>query len=283
MYNFFKPEAELSNMQLVLKNDLPKEDDVIKTDELKLNSILINLIKNAIKYSHDGLITIGCCREKQDIIFSIADSGIGIEESRREAIFDRFVQADIEDRAAYEGSGLGLAITKSYVEMLGGKIWVESELGKGSTFHVSITQPKTIHKVVPQKEKPTPDEGVKSKLINILVAEDEVVSTMLIESMLEDEDYKILYAENGKQALEIFNSDAEIDIILMDLKMPVMSGFEATQRIREIDQDIPIIAQSAYAFTDDRKKAIASGCTDFIAKPLDQKELIAKINTYTRT
>ncbi len=280
LYNFFKPEVENSNMELILKNELSQDDDFIETDELKLNSILTNLIKNAIKYSHEGFITISCRKEKLDLIFSIQDSGIGIEESRREAIFDRFVQADIEDRGAYEGSGLGLSIAKSYVEMLGGKIWVESEPGKGSTFSFSIEWKQATRRIDSKKEKSEPVLTDESNSINILVAEDDHVSFLLIENILEDTKYKILRAENGKQTLEVFMSGAKIDVILMDLKMPVMDGFEATKLIRELDKDIPIIAQSAYAFAGDRKKAMECGCTDFIAKPLDQKKLIFIINSY---
>ncbi len=278
-YHFFKPEVERNNMQLILNNELSTAENSIITDELKLNSILTNLIKNAIKYSHEGSITIECKAKDKKVFFSVKDTGIGIEEDRREAIFERFVQADIEDRAAYEGSGLGLAIAKSYAEILGGDIWLESTPGTGSTFYFSILSHPANADIAIMEEEVAFVPKENSKAINVLVAEDDSVSFMLVEIILADKKYQVFHAENGIQALEIFRQKPEIDVILMDLKMSGMNGFEATKKIRELDQKVPIIAQSAYAFTGDRDKAMACGCSDFISKPINHSELIEKIDS----
>jgi len=138
IYHFFTPEVEKKGMQLVLNTSLSEDESLILTDEIKLDSIFTNLVKNAIKYSNKGTIKISCDKKDDKLEFSVKDTGIGIPQNRLEAVFNRFVQADIEDKQVREGSGLGLAIVKSYVEMLGGKIWIESEVNEGSTFYFTI-------------------------------------------------------------------------------------------------------------------------------------------------
>lgn len=276
IFDFFNSEVEAKGLKLFVENKLPENENTVKTDEIKLNSILTNLVKNAIKYTRTGYIELSCERQHDFLVFHLKDTGIGIPIHRHKAIFDRFVQADIEDRQAFQGSGLGLSIVKSYVAMLGGKIWLESEIEKGSTFHFSI-------KFIPVKFQVKSDSSAKAGKLHdlanalILVAEDDPVSMMYIESILASENCLLLKASNGKEAVEVFENNPGIDLILMDLKMPVLNGYEATKMIRKINRQVPIIAQTAYALSGDREVAIDAGCNDYISKPINKTGLIQKI------
>lgn len=207
------------------------------------------------------------------------DSGVGIPKKRIEAIFNRFEQADLSISRGHEGSGLGLSIAKAYTELLGGKIWVESEEGKGSTFYFTIEYVPVLEDVPETKEViPLSAKPVFQKVI--LIAEDDFVSYKLIQNYLMD--YKILYADNGKMAVELFKQNPDIDLIFMDIKMPVMDGFEATQQIRKFNKEIPIIAQTAFALKGDKEKALAEGCNDYITKPIVKQKLLELIEKYLR-
>jgi len=279
--NFFKPEIEEKGLELKIIEKLPADQSTIMTDVLKINSILTNLIKNAIKYSKTGSIHLSCKQHDNHLLFTIKDNGIGIPQNRIDAIFDRFVQADITDKRAYEGSGLGLAITKSYVEMLGGEIWVESVQGNGSTFYFTIDylMAETQSPFLKLKDKGA-QNGAEESLI--LVAEDEDVGFLLIESFLSNENYKLMRAKNGREAVEMVRKNNDISLVLMDLKMPEMDGLEATEKIREFNTDISIIAQTAYALEGDKAKALNAGCNGYISKPIHRQELIAGIEKLLR-
>jgi hypothetical protein len=281
MYNFFKAETDRKGLMLLLENKLLSSESEILSDENKLNSILTNLIKNAIKYSDKGLIKISCTKENNHLKFSIADHGIGIPLHRQKAIFDRFVQADIEDKKGHEGSGLGLTITRSYAKMLGGNVWLESREGIGSTFYATIE-----HKPVSKKETKLIDKinGIKTmikdkKRIPILVAEDDDVSFMLLENILSSENFTLTQAKNGKELIKKFKQNPSFNLILMDIKMPEMDGIEATKRIREFNETVPIIAQTAYALEGDKEKALEAGCNAYVSKPINKNDLIQKIQS----
>jgi PAS domain S-box-containing protein len=280
LYQFFKPETEKKGMQLFLEIELKETEALIKTDELKLTSILTNLIKNAIKYSNAGSIVVSCKKQNGYLEISVKDTGIGIPANRLKAVFDRFVQADIADRHVHEGSGLGLAITKSYVEMLGGSIWLESVEGKGSTFTFTIEYSPLapVEKTVEVEHPKSEMKDLKRKYI--LVAEDDDISFMLLENILSNETCKLIQAKNGKEAVDIFKNTPEIDLILMDIKMPEMDGIEATVLIREFNKTVPIIAQTAYALEGDKEKALEAGCNNYIPKPIEKTKLIDLINRY---
>lgn len=280
LYNFFKLEVENKGMQLFLENDFSTEEAIIRTDESKLSSILTNLIKNAIKYSSQGSIKIAYKRKGEQLEFTVKDTGMGIPKNRQEAIFERFIQADIDDREVYEGSGLGLAITKTYVEMLGGKIWVESEKGKGSTFHFTINYNLVGIEKAMVNEIEIANEDIKENLI--LVAEDDDVSYLLVESILALENCRLIRAKTGKEVVSICENNPEISLLLLDLKMPVMDGIEAVKLIRKFNIEVPIIAQTAYALPGDREIAINAGCNDYVTKPLNRKNLKSKVNSYLK-
>lgn len=285
IYTFFKPEAEAKGMNLLVKTSLPSKEAIIKTDREKVFAILTNLVKNAIKYSEKGVIELGYIKNGETLQFYVKDTGIGIPKDRQEAIFERFIQADITDKMARQGAGLGLSITKAYVEMLGGKIWVESQEGVGSTFYFTLAcnaEPKEKkivgNSVTLQEEKVEINPEVSG--LKILIAEDDETSEMLISINVKEFSKEILIARNGFEAVEICRNNPDTDLILMDIQMPVMSGYEATRQIRQFNKDVVIIAQTAFALSAERDKAIEAGCNDYIAKPINNKELYSLIQKY---
>lgn len=284
LYQFFQIETNDKNIELLLNINLKKSDFIINTDIEKLTAILINLIKNAIKYTKDGKIEFGCSLDDDIYYFWVKDSGIGIEKNRQEAIFDRFVQADIEDKHAYEGSGLGLSISKAYVEMLGGEIWVDSQKGVGSTFKFTLASLKenvnTEDEQINIERKYTSIKPLKEIAMKVLIVEDEEVSDNLLTIILRDYCKTILHAKNGIEAIKICEENKDIDLIFMDIKMPELNGYEATKEIRKFNKTVKIIAQTAYALSGDREKAISAGCDDYIAKPIMTDNLKPLIDKY---
>ncbi|PLX12326.1 MAG: hypothetical protein C0598_06225, partial [Marinilabiliales bacterium] len=269
--SFFMAEAEDKGLSIDL--NLTKKDakTLLKTDKDKFRTILNNLIKNAIKYSKEGTIEIGFNVSGERIIFYVKDDGIGISEDRQDAVFERFVQADIEDKKAFEGSGLGLSISKSYVELMGGKMWLESKPGKGSTFFFTLPHIKSENEIISKKNP-------KNKNLKILIVDDEDFASIYLTDVLSERKYKLLHATNGKDAIDIVKGNPDIDIVLMDIKMPILDGISATKEIRKFNKEIIIIAQTAYALEGDREKTLEAGCNDYISKPIDKQKLFKKLD-----
>jgi signal transduction histidine kinase/CHASE3 domain sensor protein/CheY-like chemotaxis protein len=282
IYTFFKPEATAKGIALSFKNSLPEEEALVKTDREKLYAILTNLVKNAIKYTKEGSIELGYTKKGKQLEFYIKDTGIGIDQDRHTAIFERFIQADISDENALQGAGLGLAISKAYVEMLGGEIWMKSEKGIGSTFY--FTLPYEIYDIE-TKEESESDTSAKEleaplKKLKILIVDDDKISRRLLSKILEKVSNELLYAEDGLKAVEIFRKNNDIDLILMDMKMPVMDGYESTRLIRKLSNKTVIIAQTAFALEGDEEKAIKAGCNHYLTKPINRAALLALIQQY---
>lgn len=272
---FFKPEASGKGINLVLQSELPTDDFFIETDKTKLYQILSNLIKNALKFTgRGGSIKVGCrLKDECTIFFYVMDNGTGIRKELIHSIFDRFNQGDAA--AEHEGVGLGLAISKAYVELLGGKIGVESEPGEGSVFFFTLPFPG---QTLPFKN--SGDNNILTKSLNfkkILIAEDDEMSYILLCELLNEVNADIIRAGNGAEAVELFRNDPGINLVLMDLKLPVMDGIEATSRIKKINPDIPVIVQSAYAGQDEIEKSFKAGCDDYITKPIDSAKFLRKI------
>ena len=272
---FFSLEARQKGLELICQKTNVSEPPVITTDVAKFNAIFTNLLKNAIKYTQKGNITFGFTPKGKYLEFFVKDTGIGIPENRIKAIFDRFVQADIEDRDAYEGAGLGLAITRAYVEMLGGKIWVNSAEGKGSTFYFTLPVggDKTITPLISTKPEPEKQEPI----LNVLIVEDEEFSHELLKIMLRNITNKIYFAKTGIEAIEIIKNNDDINLVLMDIKMPGIDGFETSREIRKINNDIKIIAQTAYVLKDDKEKKLENEFDSYVTKPIDKTDLLKKI------
>ena len=274
---FFKPEAEKKGIKLSFKRGLSTQESIIKTDREKFYSILTNLVKNAIKYSHKGSIDFGYnLKEERELEFYVKDTGIGIPKERQNAIFERFVQADIEDKDVYEGSGLGLAISNAYSEMLGGTLRVESEVGVGSIFYFTIPY-KVSKKTILRKEESSVDTELKIKKLKILIADDEETAELYLTLVLSKYNKEFFIARKGEQAVESCRNNPDIDLVLMDIRMPDMDGYEATRLIRKFNKDVVIIAQTAFGLIGDREKAIEAGCNEYISKPIKKNELLEKI------
>ncbi|MGQ8336792.1 hybrid sensor histidine kinase/response regulator [Sunxiuqinia sp. A32] len=285
IYKFFKPEIEQKKLQLVFDKKLNSSNSIIQTDREKLYAILTNLVKNAIKFTEKGSIEIGCVKKDEFIEFFVKDTGAGIPVDQQNVIFERFIQGSVSITRSYEGAGLGLSITEAYVNLLGGKIWVESEVGHGAAFHFTIPykQVDTGDRSNDRKLSITEIESDKKSLnekLKMLIVEDDEVSSILLSTTLESYCKEIIVAVNGAEAIEVCKSNADIDLILMDLKMPEMNGFEATNRIRKFNKEVIIIAQTAFALADDREMAIDAGCNDYISKPIDREKLILLLDKY---
>ncbi len=287
IYNFFVPETEKKGLKLVYTTQLPDNKAYIHSDSEKFYAIFTNLVKNAVKFTKNGGIEFGYTLKPVDsarsttgtIDFFVKDTGIGIAKDRQTAIFERFVQADVSDKMAWQGSGLGLAITKAYVEMLGGKLWVESTEDQGSTFFFSLPyQPKVTEKF--QDIYPSPEKNQQLKKIKILIAEDDTVSDMYLTTALRHANCELLHASTGPEVIEIFQKNPDTDLILMDIKMPEMNGYEATKIIRQTNPGVIIIAQTAHGLKGDRENALMAGCNDYLSKPVNANELLNLINKY---
>jgi signal transduction histidine kinase/ActR/RegA family two-component response regulator len=278
VYTFFKPEIENKRMQLSFKNGLPLTEAFIKTDSEKVYAILINLIKNAIKYSDSGTIKFGYILKNENLEFFVSDKGIGIPKDRQEVIFNRFIQADISDTRARQGAGLGLTIAKAYVESLGGKIWLESVEGIGSTFYFTLPyNGKLQEKNIKKEIVPTEETGNQINNLKILIVEDDEVSEMFISIIVKVFSREILKVKTGIDAIDICRKNPDIDLVLMDIKIPLIDGYEATRQIRQFNNNIVIIAQTAFGLTGELEKAIAAGCNEYISKPINQDYLIELI------
>jgi PAS domain S-box-containing protein len=278
LHAFFKPEAEAKGLRLTCTTGLSDIESIIKTDSIKLNQILTNLIKNALKFTHKGGIDFGYTKGHGKLEFYVIDSGIGIPADMKDKIFERFLQVDNTLTRGYEGAGLGLSITKAFIEMLGGTIRVESIDGEGSKFFFTLDY---IPAVSPETSQP-PDTREKPAFVvpdlTILVAEDDEVSTLLLKKNLKGENITVLYAVNGEQAVDIVRHHPEINLVLMDIKMPLMNGYEATKLIKQLRPHLPVIAQTAFTSKEDRQKAKEAGCNSFITKPINKIELLELMN-----
>ena len=275
--NYFKNEALQKNIELKINNTLNQEDNLIHTDEEKVYAILSHLLTNAIKFTNHGLIEIGCFKNNNSITFYVQDSGIGIDSKKIDIIFERFRQVDDSLSRNYDGAGLGLYIAKSYIDLLGGRIWAENNTDHGSVFYFKIPLIKSneTDKVVQPQLALVPYETQKLK---ILVAEDDSISLKFISKILKIFGENLLIARNGFEAVNLCKKNPDIDIILMDIQMPVMNGYEAIKKIREFNEDVIIITQSAFVFTDEAEKAIEVGGNGYISKPIDKDQLIEHIN-----
>jgi PAS domain S-box-containing protein len=272
LYQQFIVKTDEKKIDLSFDVELSDKDAIAYSDGTKLQQIITNFISNAIKFTAKGGIKFGYSVKDNFIRFFVTDTGIGIPREHQERIFDRFYQVENPVSKLYEGTGLGLAISKAYAELLGGNIELSSLPGNGSTFFFTMPFDQVedvVKEAAPEKKIP---DFVFSIRKRILIAEDIESNFKLLTYFLTGTNSELIRAVNGKEAVEKSLSEKELDLILMDIKMPVMDGFTATRIIRESNKTIPIIAQTAYS--EDREKALEYGCTGFIAKPFDRARLI---------
>jgi CheY-like chemotaxis protein len=288
MVQLFDLKIKEKNLEFIKEYDQNIPNFLIG-DPLRLRQIILNLIGNAVKFTSQGKIIFSVKKLKESdqmvtLEFSIRDTGIGIEQTKLKQIFNNFEQASKETTSSFGGTGLGLAIVKQLVELQNGEVIIKSELGIGSTFGFILDFEIPSQEVVeeplkieePQKETSNGMEARKK----ILVVEDMPLNQFLIKIILMDFDFDVEMANNGKIALEMLKNDT-FDIILMDLQMPIMNGFDTTEYIRQVmKSDIPIIALTADVTSVDVEKCKSLGMNDYISKPIDEKLLLTKINAF---
>jgi len=284
-----KAKIEGLNLKIIEEGRLPAQ---IHTDVTRVRQCLINLVSNAIKFTREGHIYLKVSLQEIEnapfIRFDVEDTGIGISQEKQDEIFDTFVQADNSTSREFGGTGLGLAISKRLVELLGGKLTLTSEVGKGSVFSLTIPadvdvtkQPLLDRQNIPSKIEVGNDDEAKQVEFtgNILVAEDARTNQVLIKSLLKRLGLKVTIVEDGNQAVQKALSK-QFDLIFMDIEMPNMNGYEATKAIRKEGLKTPIIALTAYAMKGDDKKCFAAGCNEYISKPIEHKKLLQALTKY---
>lgn len=275
-------KATEKGIKLVVNCDT-KSCSTFNGDSLKISQILTNLITNAIKFTDNGEVKLSISKlHKNRYRFEIKDTGIGLNKEQQNKLFKAFSQADASTTRKYGGTGLGLTISKKFIEMMHGKIWIESEVGVGSSFIFEIELEEIIDTDINQEEQESTIQNNLQKLQGkkVLIAEDNKTNQLLIISLLEDTEVDIDIANNGQEAVDKFNTNS-YDIILMDLQMPVMNGYEATQTIRKIDKNIPIIALTANVLKEDREKTNTIGMNEHLNKPIDVNKLYSILLKYT--
>jgi PAS domain S-box-containing protein len=269
------------NIDIIL--DIPSEKIICYTDAFRLRQVLSNLIDNAIKFTNEGYIEIGLRKtDDNKLLFFVRDTGIGIPEDKRKLVFDRFRQLEDADTRSYGGTGLGLTISQNLVRMLNGEIHVDSKPDEGSIFYFALPLPileidkesELIHKEDLFEYKNTWKDKV------FLVAEDDKYNFRIIEELLRITNVTIIHAWNGKEVLEELGKNNKFDLVLMDIRMPVMNGLIATREIRKTFPDTIIIAQTAYANEEDKHLCLAAGCNDYVSKPIDKNQLLSTIRKY---
>ncbi|NJK94482.1 MAG: response regulator [Bacteroidales bacterium] len=254
---------------------------VISIDATRLRQILTNLIGNAIKFTSNGFVEFGYTLTETNFVqFYVKDTGVGIPKDKQNRIFERFYQVETQTKESLvRGTGLGLAISKALVNLMGGRIWVESEEFVGSTFYFTIPYVPSVAAKKPINIHPANYKDIFHDL-TILVAEDIESNYMFMNYALAITGIKMLWAKNGKEAIEIFKNNQSVSLILMDINMPVLDGYEATRKIKQINPSVPIIAQTAYAMESDKKRVLEAGCDDYLSKPIKVGILIDTINKY---
>ena len=281
---YFSEEVQKSGRSLRIVLDVDFHPALVtKTDEFRLRQVLTNLLGNSFKFTHEGLITWGAkITNNEELEFYVKDTGIGIDKEHLDSIFERFRQLDGSSVRKYEGTGLGLSVSKSLVELMGGHIWVNSEVGKGSEFKFTIPLRYMNDNVLTQEEKNSSygKEIFDWKGYNILVVEDNVSNFEFIKAVLSKTNATILWAETGPSAIEMFRENENIHLILMDIQIPELDGYETTIEILKLNPDIPVIAQTAFAMSRDREKSLEAGCIDYISKPIKPLDLLNLMEKY---
>jgi len=266
--------------EIKIKSELPPNVPVF-ADQSMINTVLRNLISNAIKFTNPGgVILVTVTEEKNNLMVSIKDNGIGIPNDSIYKLFRIDENYSTRGTANETGTGLGLILCKEFIEKHGGEIWVESEVGKGSTFYFTLPYNTESENEITEHQVAQSEIDDIIKKPKILIVEDDEVSESVLSIMLEDFSNEILYAGTGLEAIEVCKQHTDIDLILMDIKMPGIDGFETTRWIREFNKKVVIIAQTAYALRGDKTKTLDAGCNDYIAKPINKEKLLSLIKKY---
>ncbi len=279
-YLFYKPLIK-DGIAFSSVKGLSDKSAIISTDGIKVRQILNNLLNNAIKFTDSGHINFGYSLVNNKLEFFIEDSGIGIQVDFHVDIFERFRKVSRDSSRLYEGVGLGLAICKGNIELLKGKIWIDSAPGEGSKFYFTIPY-EPIEEGVVKLPKKTYNTGNLEDL-TVLVAEDDDINFFYIKEIFKGTGAEVLHAVNGREAVDLVQNNTKIDIVLIDIKMPVMNGYEAIKMIRESRPELPIIAQTAFALSNEMLKAFNAGSNDYISKPFRKEQLLSMVVKHLTT
>jgi len=267
------------DLEIVMDNKLDMEENFILSDPIRVRQIISNLISNAIKFTAKGQIKIGCkLNDKLELEFYVSDTGIGIAKNKQKLIFSRFGQIEDSLSRKYEGAGLGLSISKELVKLLGGKIWIKSELEQGSTFYFTMAYSPASPNIKQKIESKNNNFDWSGK--SILIVEDHTVSMNLLKSYISPTNAKIITASKGKEAIKKCKSHKDIDLVLMDIGLPDINGHEATKTIKKDRKELIIIAQTAHAQIENKNESLEAGCDDFIPKPINPDALLKLIGKY---
>ena len=277
LYDEFGSNNSKTPVELTMNITLSDNDSVIRTDKSRLEQIVRNLLDNAFKFTHEGQIIFGYYQDGEKLIFYVEDTGIGIKKSFHKKIFESFGQVEQNVYRQYGGTGLGLTISQKLVELLGGKIDLESEEGKGSRFYFSI--PYNPVNVLQNRDEARAKKDMMGNPF-ILVAEDEEINYLYLEEVLSSAGYNLIHAKNGLEAVEMFKSNSNIALVLMDIKLPLLNGLNATTQIKKMNESIPVIACTAYALETDKEKVLSAGCNDYLPKPVERQLLLAVVSKY---
>ncbi|UBM61120.1 PAS domain S-box protein [Candidatus Sulfidibacterium hydrothermale] len=278
----FELQAQKKNLSIQFRFSLPDGEDTIQTDPERLTQIINNLLGNALKFTEKGSIELGYQKQEHEFLFWVKDTGRGIFPQHQKLIFERFYQADTSISRDFEGAGLGLPISKNLTELLGGRMWLKSVPGKGSTFYFTLPLSTTKMQKAPssgENQKPVRLIKQKKKPV-ILIAEDDETGFLYLKAILSPQNVEIIRTISGKEAVALTKKHPEIDLVLMDIKLTELNGLEATRQIKAFRPTLPVIAQTAHAFASDKEAALKAGCDDFITKPIAQKKLIQILNHY---
>jgi PAS domain S-box-containing protein len=272
------------HIALAFLQDEPSQDVFLKTDPFRLRQVLVNLINNAIKFTDRGSVEFGYHIKEETLIeFYVKDTGPGMSREELNMIFERFKRARTSEEKNIVGTGLGLAISKNLVQLLGGEMWVDSVAGTGTTFVFTIPYLKPT--VLPEQRQinTQPEVQFNWNGRKVLIAEDDQISFRFLNELLRKTQVEIIHATNGKNAVDVVKSGEHLDLIIMDIQLPVMDGLQATRLIKTINPDLPVIAQTAYAMAGDNEKIRQAGCDDYVSKPLDASKLMAVMDRYLKT
>lgn len=269
------------NVEFKTNKALSDKESVILSDKLRLKQILTNLIGNAIKFTHEGCISVGYYVENVNKLkFYVKDTGIGLAKEKIEMIFERFTQGEYTTTKKYGGAGLGLAISKGLVELLEGHIWVVSQQGRGSEFYFTIPYEPAKRLEDSCISAARESSKIEWKQKKILIVEDDDPSFTYLEEVLLDKEMKVIRAMNGFEAIEMCNKNPDLDVVLMDIQLPELDGYEATKQIKVFRESLPIIAQTANAMSDDKGKCLDAGCVEVVTKPVQMDELLSVLEKY---
>jgi len=272
-------EVEKEGVKLIKKS--PPDNLCVITDAARINQVMVNLLDNAIKFTQKGQISFGCELEKDTLHFFVSDSGIGIDQKFHPHLFDRFYKVEENKETLYRGTGIGLYLSKKFVELLGGRIWVESTIGESSTFNFTIPAnivPNESHQTEQPKATDRPPMSLSGT--SLLIVEDERSSFIYLTQLLKNRGILILEAITGKEALAVFKANPNVGMVLLDIKLPDLDGFEVLKEIKKINPSVPVVAQTAFAMADDEQKCYEAGFDDYISKPIPRDVLLEKISYY---